>query len=235
MARLPPVVGSRISRPIPPSAHDIHRKLLQRLGYTDNGVVQEEVRDLVRESLAEALGIAAPALLYRAAPIEEVGEHVIAARGLRVASARWALLVSRMSQPRILLAYALTIGEAFDARLRRLKEDSLSKAFVFDAAGSEIVETVADRAEEELWGTLGLESYQRTRRFSPGYCDWDLTGQQALFGFLGPERIGVRHTAAWCLIPCKSITAVVIGSPDIPARSACRFCRTEGCAWRRDG
>lgn len=233
MAGLPPTMGSRISRPTPPCAEDIHRRLLQRLGYSGSGSLTEEVRDLVRDALAEALEVAAPCVLYRAAPIEEVGGHVIAARGLRIASAKWALLASRMTHPRILLAYALTLGEEFDARLRKLQEHSLSKAFVFDAAGSEIVEAVADRVEEELWDTLNLQTSKRTRRFSPGYCDWDLSGQHALFDFLAPERIGIRHTTAWSLIPSKSITAVVIGSPDPPAPSACRFCNAEGCAWRQ--
>ncbi len=70
--------------------------------------------------------------------------------------------------------------------------------------------------------------------YSPGYCGWDVSGQRALFEFLGPEEIGITLNASCLIQPLKSISGVlVVGAGHIhrfhPTYSFCERCQEKQC------
>ncbi len=73
--------------------------------------------------------------------------------------------------------------------------------------------------------------------YSPGYCGWHVSGQNALFSVLEPEQIGVSLGTGCMMRPLKSVSGVLVaGGPEIhdfdPAYTCCSGCDTLECRER---
>jgi hypothetical protein len=221
-------------KPDTPSAERIIDGLVRRVGCAYAASIPDDVARLIEKALAEALTWAKPLALWGASPLVQVEDKVVVGRGFRIESERWARLAGRIDATALMVVYAVTLGDDLDRRIASLQRESLSLAFVLDAAGSEILEQVADRFEADLQGRQELEGRQWTKRFSPGYCDWGLEGQEGLFSFLHPGAIGIHCTKAWSMVPSKSITAVLLGAKRTPFLTPCPLCDQMACLNRRE-
>jgi hypothetical protein len=102
--------------------------------------------------------------------------------------------------------FCVTAGKALADAVRAHTEDSeTARALVVDAVGSELVEEAADEVCRYIERTAAVSL---TKRFSPGYGDWDLSGQRELDKALDISRIGVTLNEAFLMTPEKTITAV---------------------------
>ena len=219
--------------PAVPAVEEIQAGLCRRLGYADPLLkIPVDISRQIHKALEMAMVLVKPRCICRVTPIEDIDEKMIMGKGIRIDSQRWAKSANLMESPEVILVFAVTLGEDLDSRLASVQKESLSLGYILDAAGSEIVERVADGLEEDLWKSLNLENYQRTVRFSPGYCDWGLDGQKEVFYFLRPERVGIKHTKTWGMLPRKSITAAVLGAWNTPFRSPCPLCNRKSCPYR---
>lgn len=100
----------------------------------------------------------------------------------------------------------ITAGAALaDAVKAHSAEGDTTRALVVDAVGSELVEEAADEVCRYIERTAAVSL---TKRFSPGYGDWDLSGQAELDKALNISRIGVTLNEAFLMTPEKTITAV---------------------------
>jgi hypothetical protein len=70
---------------------------------------------------------------------------------------------------------------------------------------------------------------------SPGHLDWPLEQQRVLFDLLGPvvDRIGVRLTDAFLMVPVKSVSGVLFTSET--GFLSCRVCTQPRCMGRKMG
>lgn len=110
----------------------------------------------------------------------------------------------------ILFIGATTGNRIMEAIQKESGTDQLSKAVVFDATASEVV-------DEALGWIISFFDYElrrenkslTSRRFSAGYGDFSLENQKILYNILNLERFGVKLTKTYMLIPEKSVTAVV--------------------------
>ncbi len=107
--------------------------------------------------------------------------------------------------------FGVTLGSLLPQEGSKLFEQGHSaEAIIYDATGSESVEAAADLLENEL-----RRHYARNRqvlkkfRFSPGYGNWDLTGQRDFFRILSLEKIGITLTEQLFMQPEKTITAII--------------------------
>ena len=90
------------------------------------------------------------------------------------------------------------------------------------------------------------KAYQYTRAFiaerhgvehvsgmSPGHLDWPLEQQRVLFDLLGPgvDKIGVRLTDAYLMVPVKTVSGVLFTSET--GFLSCRVCAQPRCMGRR--
>lgn len=122
---------------------------------------------------------------------------------------------------------------------------------IYDAAGSEAVEGLADEVNARIDREARAAGYETTPRFSPGYGRWALADQAALLALVGTA--GIKLTPALMLDPQKSVTAVVgwrplpadargvegawapqEGDPDRTTEK-CLSCDMDDCRFRREG
>jgi hypothetical protein len=129
-----------------------------------------------------------------------------------------------------------TIGPALEERVTALsKEGDMLAAVVLDAIGSAAAEAVARYANDRIDDMAAEEGLRTSCRASPGYGDWDVKEQIALFELVPAGRIGVTLTESGMMVPRKSVSfAVHIAKEPVRLRSesSCRNCDMETCPYR---
>ncbi len=120
-------------------------------------------------------------------------------------------LARYMENCRELVLIGATAGRGIIAAIEEeTNRGNLSRAVIFDAAASEIVDAALDWLSGFYRGLLRRENKRLLkRRFSAGYGDFALENQKTVFELLALDRLGVRVTEQAILIPEKSVTAVV--------------------------
>jgi hypothetical protein len=167
----------------------------------------DEIMELFRATVAWGRRLIAPAAVCKTLSVLGREDAVVRFQdtGFQVRSGDVAALLDECSSATLMAA---TIGPALSAAMDGLMaEKRMTEAMVMDAFGSEAVEGVVNTLCTRL-----RESEREsvpTRRFSPGYGDWDLSAQRAVLEELGAAEIGIGVGDSSILIPEKSVTAIM--------------------------
>ena len=140
-----------------------------------------------------------------------------------------------LSGARAVALYLATAGPGVDDWIRAHfgRGDSI-RGYVADTIGSEIVERAADWLEDRVIDhAIGL-GYYTTSRFSPGFCEWDVSEQHALFSLFPQASCGITLTESALMLPVKSVSGVIGMGPDCErASNACMVCTLKSCFRRK--
>ena len=111
----------------------------------------------------------------------------------------------------------------------------MMKTFIVDTIGSEIAEKAADSLEIELQKIVQQNDWKITNRYSPGYCDWQVSEQQKLFSLLPEHFCGISLTESSLMIPIKSVSGIIGLGPDVKREEyQCSICDMKDCFRRRE-
>ena len=211
------------------------KQVCRYIGYADNHEMSARISSLIDDYAEHAHYLINPLYSYVIKNVEWArGSMALMDDSIIFKSQVVAQLLEHCSQVAILV---VTIGKYLEETTSKLARDGLMlQATVLDAIGSDAVEKVADAVQgriKEIAGTMGLVI---SRRFSPGYCDWNIGQQRMIFHALTGNTIGVRLTGECLMIPQKSISGIVgIGSSKehIENYNPCKFCSKQDCPGRR--
>ena len=167
----------------------------------------------------------------------EEAKGLIAPKAIYVTAAGAALPGSDIFTDLEKVAFCVcTIGPAIEERVTSLsKEGEMLGAVVLDAIGSAAAEATARYANDRIDEAAAAEGLRTSCRASPGYGDWDVKEQKALFTLVPAGRIGVTLTESSMMVPRKSVSfAVHIAEDPVRLRSegSCRNCDMETCPYR---
>jgi hypothetical protein len=229
---------------------DVKRGAIQRLGYApitdivkgEDGSPHEfggeeaprKVIEIIDDGISDlrgVLGRSGPQGIYRIFPMLDISGEGILFPGGMVASRMWARLAKSSKGNRHLLFAVITIGAEFEEITRNLSH--VSNQMIYDTIGSEAVEMFTDRLQVVWEKEIGDSVLQMSYRFSPGYCDWGLSGQEVIFGAVRANKIGVRLMPSFSMIPLKSISCCAIIAREVPIKFPCLFCNKVECPHRR--
>ena len=134
--------------------------------------------------------------------------------------------------------FVATIGDELEYLACRLAEDGLLlQSTVLESIGSSAVEQAANFLHERIIDTAELQGLVASkRRFSPGYCDWNVDQQEKLFKALDTSSTGVELTETCLMLPRKSISGIIgIGLEEhgIENYNLCPVCDNTDCQSRR--
>lgn len=105
--------------------------------------------------------------------------------------------------------FLVTIGKHITQTMQKLLDNqNFAEAYILDKIASLLVERFAQETQEDIARTADSKNMQYTRRFSPGYGDWNVKEQKKIFNILKPEKIGVKLTRHCMMVPEKSISAI---------------------------
>ena len=129
--------------------------------------------------------------------------------------------------------FICTLGVEFEYRMKSFQADPIEGYFA-DTIGSLKCEAFADMIHDRIGDVVKRTGLAVTNRYSPGYCHWDVEGQQALFSFFRDSQTGITLNNSSLMSPLKSISGIVgtgKGAKRIPY--ACSACAdSEWCVWK---
>ncbi len=207
---------------------EIHR----HLGYGRKQHPRSRISSLIDSQIHKACEFIKPAAYYTIKPITSLDNSKISVGELVFTSHKLAQVFSGCSQAAI---FAVTIGEGLEKEVAQLtKSRAVLEASVLDAVGSVAVEKAADWLESVIKGIAATNDDKVGWRYSPGYCDWDITQQKELFRGLDSKSVGVNLTDTCLMVPRKSISGIIGMGKSCNTFSACRLCSRKNCPHRRE-
>ena len=186
---------------------NIEDKLVyQLLGYRKKSiVVPDKIRKAVKRELAVSRELLRFTGRYEKYGIAFENGLVRLTNGYLIESKKFSGWVRDCSH---LYLFVVTAGILFSERTSELlKNDEVSSALIADAAGSAAAESCAEAADNfirSLEPGKGL-----TKRYSPGYGDWDVADNRNFLAYLNADEIGITVNEGGLMRPEKSVSAAI--------------------------
>ena len=109
-----------------------------------------------------------------------------------------------------LWVFAATVGLPIDRLIAKYSSTSPIKAILYQALGTERIESLCDKFESDIAALEGLSGLSAKPRYSPGYGDAPLELQRDVFRMLDCQRkIGLTLNESLLMSPSKSVTAFI--------------------------
>jgi len=193
-----------------------------------------EVRALLDDALAEGARLMAPRAALRWMPVRRRGPDTLEVGGETLTIPRTG---ERWGEVEHVAASVVTIGDALERRVAALWESrELPLASMLDSVGSGAVESLAEYVNDVLCQQGLAAGLAVTNRISPGYADWNVAEQHALFRLCPGAPVGVTLNEACFMTPGKSISLLVGAGRRARVDhyfSQCARCWMRDCAYRR--
>ena len=210
------------------------KQVLRNIGYRHNAEPSARVASLLDDYIENAHQLIEPSYAYVMRDIISVrGDRVVIEGGVVFESEIIARLLRRCDN---VFVFVATIGGYLEETVRWLSNDGrMVQASVLDAIGSGAVEKVVGFIHDRIDRIARIKGYCISRRFSPGYCDWDISQQTMVFKAMNKDTASVRLTDSCLMLPRKSVSGVIgIGSGNAVADyNPCRDCNKRDCSGRR--
>jgi len=205
------------------------------IGYDDNYELSARISSIIDDYAEHAHYLINPLYSYVIKNVEWArGSIAFIEDSIIFKSQVIAQLLENCKQVAVLL---VTIGKYLEETASKLARDGLMlQATILDAIGSDAVEKVADFVQDKINEIAEAKGLVISRRFSPGYCDWNIGQQRMIFHALIGNTVGVRLTGECLMIPQKSISGIIgIGHSknNVENYNPCKFCNKQDCPGRR--
>ena len=183
---------------------DSYSDILRYMGH--KGRVEENLEAMISLCLEKLKTVSEPRHVMTQLPCEVNGNSVMLGE-LEIKSYA---LASRLEKCSRVYIFAATLGADVDRLItQRTKIDS-AEALCLQACAAAQIEDYCDSIEKKLSSELIQQELTPRPRFSPGYCDFDITHQTDVLRILqAHKRIGLGETKTHMLTPLKSVTAVI--------------------------
>ena len=190
---------------VPTPEDNIYRRLGYRKGKTQ---LTPEQKDEVEHYIEDALSL----ISLKGAGIsisiqEKKSSGIILSTGIVFESVHLSAFLEDCRE--IVLMGATAGSDIIEAIREDSAENNLTRAVVFDATASEVVDASLDWIMNYFNQELRRENKRLTStRFSAGYHDFLLENQKIICDILQLQRIGININENFILTPEKSVTAV---------------------------
>ena len=215
---------------------DIDREqVLRDIGYEDTGRVPGRMLTLLDDSLEQVEALIDPSYCCVVRGVEFVqGRDSWLEGPVLFESGVVGRLLKHCDRAAV---FCLTIGERLEETVSVLADEGMAvQARTLDAVGSNAAEALADIVQGDLEELAAAQGFYASRRFSPGYCDWAVDQQEALFSTLNGCSTEVRLTGGCLMVPRKSVSGLIgmgTSRSQVEDYDPCRTCGKADCVGRR--
>jgi hypothetical protein len=205
------------------------------MGYGTDYDPPARISSLIDEYAANAYNLIEPSYSYTIRDVERVqGSSVFVEGSIVFQSNVIARLLGRCHKVALLV---VTIGDYLEEMVCWLSKHNLMlQAALLDSIGSDAVEGVTDFVQGRIEKLANEQGLVISRRFSPGYCDWDVREQKKIFRAVNGNLAGVHLTDGCLMVPQKSISGIIgisLASNDVDKYNPCKTCDKLDCHGRR--
>lgn len=200
------------------------------------GIADLSIENELKNAAALIEETAVPRIITKICDIDKTNGVFLKGSGLQLSGKNITALLHDCEQCAIFCA---TIGNGFEALIRKWQLKDLAFASMLDACASSAVESLCDSVEASLEQDFGTQGFHLTDRFSPGYGDLPLSIQPDFCAALDTTRkIGVSVSDSGIMIPRKTVTAIIgfSKSPQKHLQTGCNGCTlSAACKFRENG
>jgi hypothetical protein len=182
--------------------------ILRLQKYKKLEAVPAPVREAAQAMAALAETLVEPQGILQRVPVRSVETEgaVLVADGVRFQSRALARLLRGAREVFLIL---LTLGPKLENRAQALMgEEQFLEALLLDTAGWVAMDALAKAVRGHLAAEVSARGMRLTHRMAPGYADWGLEEQRALFSAFGEDILPVQLTEACVMLPRKSISGI---------------------------
>lgn len=213
--------------------------LVRLLGGKNGTVRSSSVSKTIEAWTGRVHGLIEPHLSFLVRPIVHTGPSTFTVRGIPFTSSRISRALRSCTDA---VCFIATIDEGIEREVQKLmKAGKLSEAYILDSMGSVAVEGIVAKFHARKEAEYRKQGRSVTIRFSPGYCDWNISEQKKLFSLFDTDKVPVTlHRDTWLMGPRKSVSGIFGILPydngGIAASyNPCTECGKQGCIARRAG
>lgn len=208
--------------------------LLRPLGYGRKADISSSVLQQILVEKERCEKMLAPRFLADFLPLDSEANGAPKDRSLLLDDA---FLVEHLQNAHMVAVGVCTVGPDIDAHIETcFAQHDFFAAMIADVVGNRAAEELAETCSDFLCSRAAEMEIFPLCRISPGYGEWDVSGQRALFSLLDPAPIGVSLNEFCMMQPKKSVSFLIpLGSGE-PARKwkhSCQECNFKSCAYRR--
>ena len=183
------------------------KPLLRIHGYRDIPAVRADVRNIAETMAACAQDLLAIEAYYRRLRIASSRDgEVVLETGTRFRSAALGQTLEGCQE---IFVFVLTLGPRLDEKTQALLQDiNVVEALFLETAGWLGVERATKALAQHLWEQVTDSGLGLSRRLAPGYADWRLEDQGALFALFDALALPVRLLESYAMMPKNSRSGV---------------------------
>ena len=146
-------------------------------------------------------------------------------------------IIEQLKEVTHLLVGVVTIGSSLENKVSELFfQGEYLRALALDAVGSVAVEDFSQKVRNLARQEVIEQDFQTSRHFSPGYSGWDVSQQEVIFKIIPADKIGVKLTKGYMMLPQKSLSWVIgVGkkvSKSFSEDNYCKNCQFKSCKYR---
>jgi len=184
-------------------------KIYQRLGYKKaTGQLSEKIKKETDYFIEEAASFISLSGSFPRLSINSNNDGKISLTGYLIFFSKKLSVFLRNCKEAVLMG-ATAGNDIMEAIKEKTSQGDLKSAVIYDATASEMTDAALDWMMDYLNQLMRREGkILLPRRFSAGYADFDLSNQKIIYQMLQMEKIGVKITDGYILLPEKSVTAV---------------------------
>lgn len=132
-----------------------------------------------------------------------------------------------------IIIFLCTAGKTIsDASQDMMNQGELMEGFVVDTIGSVATEKAMDIIHKQLEVELKESGINTTNRYSPGYCEWNVSEQQKLFKLYPEAYCGITLNDSSLMSPIKSVSGFIGIGPHVQFKAyACDLCTQQSCIY----
>ena len=186
------------------------KEVLKELGFKQvSTILTPPMEKMIKEEIEKAEGLISPMADMISFNLTSVTEDEIITNhdALRFKTKYLSKHLSGCSKASLFIC---TIGAELEKNIKDyFDKGEQTRAYIINGVGSAAVEEVANYVNQLIIKEAEKEGFETVKRFSPGYGDWNLLDQKAIFSVLNPSSIGVALSERCFMIPEKSVSAIV--------------------------
>ncbi|MDK2800187.1 MAG: hypothetical protein PWQ70_1806 [Clostridiales bacterium] len=183
--------------------------ILMRLGYKKNRtVLNDEQQRVLDKGIKQGIRLCQPKGVFGRFNIVQHSQSFIELQNQQILRSKNLSLLLEKSDEVVLMAS--TVGKAVIEKIsHEVNEGDAALGVILDAVASQTADAGLNWMMEFIYKIVRREGKKLTKhRYSPGYGDFSLENQKVIFDMLKLDRLGLKLTEKFMLIPEKSVLAI---------------------------
>lgn len=132
----------------------------------------------------------------------------------------------------------VTIGNILEDKIFEFfTHKEYSRGWALDAVGTVAIRYLSQYIMNMVCQEAKKQHLQTTKHFIPGTLEWDISQQANIFQIIPTDKIGVKLTESYMMVPKKSLSWVMgLGKNIIIAYkddNSCQICQAINCQFRK--